>query len=135
MHNKPLEKRRLADIEAAIGRAKDYAAAQEVPLTVERLAAEMDMDLSLFHRILQGQITPTGRSLAAKIAAIQRAGGEATASVMEHALRRGTSPNMHIMYLKNNAGYDGEKTVRSAKEDPDAYPAPVIFLGEEDIPD
>ena len=134
MHSTPLSKRRLGDITAAIQRAKDYAAAQEVPLTVERLAAEMDMDLALVHRILQGQEPAQGRSMAAKIAAIQRAGGEATASVMEHALRRGTSPNMHILYLKNNAGYHGDKSGHAAADEDNA-PAPVIFLGEEDIPD
>ena len=135
MHNKPLESRRLADIKAAIERAKEYAAAQGVPLTVERLAAEMDMDLMLFHQVLQGQVSGGGKGMAAKVAAIQRAGGEATASVMEHAMRRGTSPNMHMLYLKNNAGYDVDKTGKAAKAEEGSPYAPVIFLGEEDIPD
>ncbi len=135
MHNKPLEKRRLADIEAAIERAKAYASAQEVPLTVERLAAEMDMELGLFCRILQGEVESSSRSTKAKIAAIRRAGGEATASVMEHALRRGTSPNMHILYLKNHAGYEGDTPKKAAKETAADPLAPVIFLGEEAIPD
>ena len=131
MNNTPLERRRLADIEEAIGRAKEYAAAQEVPLTVERLAAEMDMDLTMLHRILQGEIVGKSRGMTAKIAAIRRAAGEATASVMEHAMRRGSSPNMHMLYLKNYAGYDekGGKT-----EKPPTVPA-VVFAGEEDIPD
>lgn len=135
MHDTPLEKRRLADIEAAIQRAKAYAAAQEVPLTVERLAAEMDMELGQFCRILQGETEGTTRSAKAKIAAIRRAGGEATASVMEHALRRGTSPNMHILYLKNHAGYEGDPPKKTAKDNADAPMAPVIFVGEEAIPD
>ena len=54
MHDTPIERRRLADIRTAIDRAKAYTEAQGIPLTVERLAAEMDMDLHLFHRILQG---------------------------------------------------------------------------------
>lgn len=134
MHDKPLQQRRLADIEAAIVRAKAYAEAQGVPLTVERLAAEMDMDLGLFHRILQGQETTKSRSMAAKINAIRRAGGEATASVMEHAMRRGTSPNMHILYLKNHAGYDVDKG-KNGREESTAPEGPVVFMGEEEIPD
>ena len=134
MHNTPLERRRLADIEAAIQRAKAYADAQGVPLTAERLAAEMDMDLNLFHRILQGQESPKSRVTAAKIAAIQRAGGEATASVMEHAMRRGTSPNMHILYLKNHAGYDVDKG-KTGREESGPSEGPVVFVGEEEIPD
>ena len=134
MHNTSLERRRLRDIEAAIQRAKDYAADQGVPLTVERLAAEMDMDLALFHRILGMTDRAKSHGMAAKIAAIQRAGGEATASVMEHALRRGTSPNMHILYLKNHAGYDVDKT-KNGREESAPSEGPVVFLGEEEIPD
>ena len=135
MHNTSLKRRRLCDIEAAIARAKDYAQAQGVPLTVERLAAEMDMDLTLFHRILQGEITSSSAGMNAKIAAIQRAGGEATASVMEHALRRGSSANMHMLYLKNHAGYDSEKGGKATRDEGGERVPPVIFLGEEDIPD
>ena len=134
MHDTPLERRRLKDIEEAIGRAKAYAAAQEVPLTVERLAAEMEMDLTLLHRILRGEVAAKSPGMKAKVAAIRKAGGEATASVMEHALRRGSSANMHMLYLKNHAGYDGDKGGKSAKEE-GGTTAPVIFLGEEDIPD
>ena len=134
MHNTPLERRRLGDIKAAIGRAKDYAEAQGVPLTVERLAAEMDMDLAMFHRILQMQESGKKGSMAEKIGAIQKAGGEATASVMEHAMRRGTSPNMHILYLKNHAGYDVEKG-KTGREESGVSEGPVLFVGEEEIPD
>ena len=135
MHDTPIERRRMADIQTAITCAKDYAAAQGIPLTVERLAAEMDMDLMLFHRILRGDITPKSRGTALKIAAVRRAAGEATASVMEHALKRGTSPNMHILYLKNHAGYDSEKGGKAARDEGGEPIPPVIFLGEEDIPD
>ena len=134
MHDKPLTQRRLADIQAAIDRAKAYAEAQGVPLTVERLAAEMDMDLSLVHRILQGQIEGKSKGMVAKINAIRRAGGEATASVMEHAMHRGTSPNMHILYLKNHAGYDVEKG-KTGREESGPSEGPVVFVGEEEIPD
>ena len=135
MQDTPLERRRLADIQAAIERAKSYAAAQEVPLTVERLAAEMEMDLELLHRILRGEVAAHCRGMKAKVTAIRKAGGEATASVMEHALRRGSSANMHMLYLKNHAGYDSDKGGKAAKEESGSVAAPVIFLGEEDIPD
>ena len=135
MHDTPLERRRLADIEAAIVRAKEYAAAQEVPLTVERLAAEMEMDLDLLHSILRGEVAANCRGMKAKVSAICKAGGEATASVMEHALRRGSGANMHMLYLKNHAGYDSEKGGKSAHSEGGERVTPVIFLGEEDIPD
>lgn len=131
MHDTILQRRRLVDILAAIERAKQVAGEQEVPLTVERLAAEMDMELGMFRRIVSGKITGTSPGMTAKVAAIQRAAGEATASVMEHAMRRGTSPNMHLMYLKNHAGYDTDKGGHSPEE---GMP-PVVFLGEEDIAD
>jgi hypothetical protein len=124
----------MADIEAAIERAKAYAAAQEVPLTVERLAAEMEMDLTLLHRILRGEVVAKSQGMKAKVAAIRKAGGEATASVMEHALRRGTSPNMHILYLKNHAGYDGDKD-KTGGDTLGPSEGPVVFVGEEEIPD
>lgn len=135
MQDTSLERRRLADIQAAIERAKAYAAAQEVPLTVERLAAEMEMDLTLIHRVLQGEVAAKSPGMRAKVAAIRKAGGEATASVMEHALRRGSSANMHMLYLKNHAGYDSEKGGKTARDEGGEPIPPVIFLGEEDIPD
>ncbi len=133
MQEKPLEKRRLEDIRLAIERAKAYAIAQGVPLTAERLAAEMDMSLEELHRIARGAYPGSGRQTAAKVTLIRRACGEATASVMEHAMQRGSSPNMHMLYLKNNAGYDLDKTARSGREEGDSQP-PVIFVGEEAIP-
>ena len=131
MHDTALQRRRLADICEGIERAKAYAAEQQVPLTVERLAAEMDMELSVLHRILNGEITGKSPGMQAKITAIRRAAGEATASVMEHAMRRGSSPNMHMLYLKSHAGYDE----KGGKTEPTATQPPVVFVGEEDIPD
>ena len=135
MQDTPLERRRLKDIQAAIERAKAYAVAQEVPLTVERLAAEMEMDLDMLHDILQGKVVAKCAGMKAKVAAIRKAGGEATASVMEHALRRGSGANMHMLYLKNHAGYDGDKGGKVARGEGEERVSPVIFLGEEDIPD
>ncbi len=134
MHNKPLEKRTPKEIEAAIQRAKDYAETQDVPLTAERLAAELDMDLSLFRAIVDGEFADSGKTVQMKAAMIQRACGEATASVVEHAMRRGSGTNMHMLYLKNNAGYDRPKTDKDNRDADDALP-PVIFIGEEKLTD
>lgn len=135
MHNKPLERRTAEEIQAAIDRAKTYAAEQDVPLTVERLAAELDMDLGLFRQIMEGTYPVASKTVVPKVALIQQACGEATASVVEHAMRRGSSTNMHMLYLKNNAGYDrgvaADRKSETAAEDKSSLP--VIFVGEEDI--
>ena len=134
MHNKPLAKRKPSDIAAAIQRAKEYAETMDVPLTAERLAAELDMDLAMFHTIAEGLLPCESKALAAKVAMIQRASGEATASVVEHAMRRGSGTNMHMAYLKNNAGYDKPKTEKGSKTSDGGMP-PVVFIGEENIGD
>lgn len=129
MHNKPLGRRSLTKIREAIERARRYAEEHKVPLTAERLAAELDMDLSMFRAIIDGRYQePQGTDNTAKLSLIQSAFCEATASVMEHAMQRGSSPNMHMLYLKENAGY-GEKMTGETAE----LVAPVIFLGEQEI--
>ncbi len=131
MHNKPLSRRSIVKIKAAIATASAYAEEKKVPLTAERLAAALDMDIALFRLIVDGQYTEQNvapSELAAKVSLIQHAFAEATASVMEHAMGRGSSANMHMLYLKENAGY-GEKG-----DAPLPAVAPVIFVGEEDIP-
>ena len=132
MHNKPLSRRSIAKIKAAIEEATTYAEEKKVPLTAERLAAALDMDIALFRTIVDGRyaeekVSPT--ELTAKVSLIQHAFSEATASVMEHAMGRGSSANMHMLYLKENAGYGekGDSTLPAV--------APVIFVGEEDIPE
>lgn len=128
MHNKPLGKRSLAGVRAAIEAAKQYAADNKVPLTAERLAAALDMDLAVFHSIVEGHYREASAAdNTAKISAIQTAFCEATASVMEHAMQRGSSPNMHMLYLKANAGY-GEKDTEDT-----VTRAPVIICGEAEI--
>lgn len=132
MHNKPLSRRSTAKIKEAIAQATAYAEEKKVPLTAERLAAALSMDIALFRSIVEGRYTEDGvtvAELAVKTSLIQQAFAQATASVMEHAMGRGSSANMHMLYLKENAGY-GERG-------DSALPAvtPVIFVGEEDIPD
>ncbi len=134
MHNKPLNKRTPAQIAEAIQRAKDYAAAQDVPLTAERLAAELDMDLLEFHRIATDVTQGKTPAVQKKMAMIQRACAEATASVVEHAMRRGSGTNMHLLYLKNNAGYDAGRGDKGTRDAGDGTP-PVVFIGEESLTD
>ncbi len=124
----------MQEIATAIDQAKNYAQEQDVPLTVERLAAALDMDLPLFHSIAAGEYLCAGKKAKEKAAMIQRACGEATASVVEHAMRRGSGTNMHMLYLKNNAGYDKPKEDKSGKETDEALP-PVIIIGEENLTD
>lgn len=128
-----LEKYTAESIAAAIEAAKTYAAAQDVPLTAERLAAALDMDLELFRQIARGRYPARSPMAKKKAVLIRRADREATASVVEHAMRRGSGTNMHLLYLKNNAGYDKEKDKPEGKrEETAAYP-PVLFIREEDI--
>lgn len=132
MHNKPLSRRSITKIKEAIREATAYAEEKKVPLTAERLAAALSMDITLFRAIVEGRYTEQGveeTTLAAKISVIQHAFAEATASVMEHAMGRGSSANMHMLYLKENAGYGGKE------EGPLPTVTPVIFVGEEEIPD
>ncbi len=110
-------------VKAAIHRAKDYAQEQGVPLTAERLAAELGLHVTDFCRLIQDQ--PSGnrkKDLVQEI--LRRAFEEANASVVEHAMKRGTSANMHMLYLKQYAGY---------QETQDKPGAPVIFSGEDDL--
>ena len=107
----------------AIARAEEYAAAHKVPLTVERLAAELDIGVTALRRYLEDGYTPKGRARAV-VEAVRAAAGQATASVMEYALTRGSSANMHMMYLRQYAGYGEESG--GARE-------PVIFDGEQEI--
>lgn len=129
----PLERRRLATLTEGIEKAKVYAREQDVPLTAERLAAMLDMDLEEFRRIARGEYPAKTPATREKVALLMRAGREATASVVEHAMRRGSGTNMHLLYLKNNAGYDKEKeSAAGASEKNDEQP-PVVFIREGDI--
>ena len=110
-------------MKAAIARAEEYAAAHKVPLTVERLAAELDIGVTVLRRYLEEEYQPTGRSRAV-VEAVRAAAGQATASVMEYALTRGSSANMHMMYLRQYAGY-GKETGGASE--------PIVFDGEQEI--
>lgn len=128
-----LSSRRTENIVRAIEAAQRYAEEQGVPLTAERLAAQLDMDIELFRDIVEGRYPVSGKKTQEKADIIRHAAREATASVVEHAMRRGSSTNMHLLYLKNNAGYEREREQDGEKGA--AQMTPVIFVGEEDILD
>lgn len=120
---KGLEGYTLEQVEEAIDRAKVYAAANKVPLTVERLAAELSLPVTVLRRYLREDCTVSHR-MRPMVETLRAAAGQATASVIEFAMARGTSPNMHMMYLKQYAGYgEGEA----------APGEPVIFEGEREV--
>ncbi len=91
---------------------------QDVPLTVERLAAELHMDAAEFCRLAREKGREGWRVL------LRDAYEQANASVVEYAMKRGSSANMHMLYLKQYAGYrDGEAPAGE----------PVLFVGEEEV--
>lgn len=111
-------------VKAAIRRAEAYAAENKVPLTVERLAAEMQVPVTQLRAYLDPAYRPSAKTREA-VEAIRQAAGQATASVVEYAMTRGSSPNMHMMYLKQYAGYGDGDTQPVAE--------PVIFEGENNL--
>lgn len=109
---------RVADVERAVETAAAYAKEQDVPLTVERLAAELHMDAVEFCRLAKGEGREAWRLV------LRDAYEQANASVVEYAMKRGSSANMHMLYLKQYAGYrDGEETAGE----------PVVFAGEGEL--
>lgn len=123
MSKRLLERRRASDVQAAVDRAMAYAAENKVPLTVERLSAELQMPVTALRRYLAEDYEPPARGRAA-VDVVRRAAEQATASVIEYALTRGTSQNMHMMYLKQYAGYGGQENAEGE---------PVVFTGEREI--
>lgn len=116
---KDIRKRSAAWVSAAIARAREYAVQQGVPLTAERLAAELGMAApELCRLVAEGDAHIPDRLLSLLRAAYE----EANASVVEHAMKRGTGANMHLMYLKQHAGYS-DKAVSDG--------GTVIFTGED----
>lgn len=123
-----LDRRQVAWIEERISRAADKAKEQKAPLTVERMAAELGIDVHTFRAYLSPDYVPPTKHAARVRQALRDASAEATASVLEHALGRGSGQNMHLLYLKQYGGFgpseDGEEA------DPGD---PVVFLGEDEL--
>lgn len=121
-----LKSRKRKEVEEAIERAKQWAQEKKVPLTAERLAASLDMDIEEFRAIVSGEATGENRGerqIADRICAAWR---EALASVVEYAMQRGNSASMPMMYLKNST-QAAKKTEEKA--------GPVYFVGEEALPE
>lgn len=117
-----------AKVRAAIRRAVAYADEHNVPLTAERLAAELQMDGETFRRYVDPAYQPEEESFRPALQAIRCANTQAVASVLEHALSKGSGVNMHMLYLKQYAGY--------AEATPAAETGTVVrFCGEADIPE
>lgn len=123
---KALEKRSATEVRDAIERARAYAAEKGVPLTAERIAAELGVAVTVLRRYLREDYVPPKRCEAV-VQALRDAAGEATASVLEYAMTRGSSPNMHMLYLKQYAGYSDKPPEEGNVSDP------VIFSGEGEL--
>ncbi|MGI6263871.1 MAG: hypothetical protein ACOYJY_00180 [Acutalibacteraceae bacterium] len=119
---------RPARIRAAIRRAEAYAEERKVPLTAERLAAELGLDGEGYRRLIDPAFTPPDGECAAALEAIRAANTRALASVLEHALTKGSGVHMHLMYLKQYAGYTDAAA-------PAPTDGPVRFFGESELPE
>lgn len=114
-----------AFVRKAIRKSAGYAEEKGVPLTAERLASELKMHVETFHKLADPAFVPEDDRWLPGLTLIRAADAQATASVLEHALTRGTGVNVHMMYLKRYAGYE-DKTVSESG-------SPVCFVGENEI--
>lgn len=137
-HHMELDRRQVAWIEERIARAADKAKEQKAPLTVERMAAELGIDGHTFRAYLSPDYVPPTRHAARVRQALQNASAEATASVLEHALGKGSGQNMHLLYLKQYGGFgpppdggDSETCGEGGEGGGDS--GPVVFLGEDEL--
>ena len=106
---------------AALERSIAYAAERKLPLTLERLAVEMDLDVARIRAMSEAGYE-AGRGEGAVCAVLRRARREVEASVIEFALSRGTGAQAHMQYL-----------VQLSDEASDAGDAAVVFLNEDKV--
>lgn len=99
-----------------------------MPLTAERLAAEMGMDGDAYRRFVDPAFLPPDEGCEAALQAIRDANTRAAASVLEHALTKGSGVHMHLLYLKQYAGY-------ADAAPPPSTDGPVRFFGESELPE
>lgn len=109
-------------VKLAVQRAAERAQEQQVPLTAERLAAELNLSVAAFRRLVDEPAEGIGPEIRA---CLQQADREATAQVMEYALRKGGSASLCALYLKRHAGFP-----ESDGREEDSRP---VFWGEQDI--
>ena len=103
------------------------SSARRVPLTAERLAAELQLDGETFRRYVDPSYRPEDPAFEPALQAIRIANTQAVASVLEHALTKGSGVNMHMLYLKQYAGYTDRAAADPVTE--------VRFCGENDLPE
>lgn len=84
--------------QAALDRASAYATEHKIPLTLERLAVELDMELAKL-RAMPEEGYVAGRGERPLCAVLRRARREVQASVTEFALSRGSGAQAHLQYL------------------------------------
>lgn len=116
---------RPGKVQAAIRRAEQFAQENQVPLTAERLAAELNISVLEFRRLADGAAPEDadGRRVQAYLQAADR---KATAQVMEYALRKGGSASICSLYLKRHAGCLEDEDGRGEEGLP-------VFMGEQEI--
>lgn len=119
----PLANRRPDEVRAAIEQAKSIAAEKNAPLTAERLAAALDMDAAELQAAVEGSWAGKTRRQREVLQLLQAAWREAMASVVEHALLRGSGASVHMQYLKSRLEPSAAADAR-----------PVYFVGEEELP-
>ena len=116
-------------IRAAIRRATAYAEENHVPLTAERLAAELQMDGETFRRYVDPSYRPEDPAFEPALQAIRIANTQAVASVLEHALTKGSGVNMHMLYLKQYADYHDRTRAFAMSIHQTAYYVGIILSG------
>lgn len=86
--------------QAALERAAAYATEHKIPLTLERLAVELDMEIARIRTMSDaGYVAGWGER--ALCAVLRRARREVQASVTEFALSRGSGAQAHLQYLSH----------------------------------
>lgn len=121
----PLAGRKPQAVRAAIENAKNTAAEKNAPLTAERLAAALDMDVHTLRAVAEGEWEGKSGRQRETAKLLQAAWREALASVVEHALQRGSGASVHMQYLKSQMGESPRQEEHQ----------PVYFVGEEELPE
>ena len=107
--------------QAALERAVAYATEHKIPLTLERLAVELDMEIARI-RTMSDPAYSAGWGERGVCAVLRRARREVQASVTEFALSRGSGAQAHLQYLthmtEESGGNEG---------------ATVVFLNEDKV--
>ena len=107
MERQYLEELTPGKVSAAIRRAARYAEGKGVPLTAERIAAELGIRAGAFRAIAAGHCRAEGKQQRLTAAAMEKGAAMAAASVVEHGMTRGSGAHMHLLYLKQEEQAEG----------------------------